>query len=76
MNVNEFREKYFPSVTDEKILEYLDFVFSLYISDENKDFRISQIKLKFGMTRIYSNVPFDLQLSWEKECNSLLALKK
>lgn len=51
------------------VIEYLDSEFEKEIK-VNKDFSFSQLKLKFGMPRIYANS--NKTFEWEKKVGNLL----
>lgn len=61
MTINEFNDKYKDyleeghyglDIDNSYVIDLLDKVFAGWIED-SKDFRYSQIKLKFGMARVY-----------------------
>lgn len=61
MTVNEFNNKYKDyleeghyglDIDDQEVISFLDKVFTGWIED-SKDFKYTQIKLKFGIARVY-----------------------
>lgn len=77
MTSREFNEKwekcledgfYGMAIEDPKVIEYLDDEFTKEIII-NPSFNYSQIKIKFGMSRVYANS--DKTSIWEKQINQI-----
>jgi len=73
MTMEEFNEKYANHIEDghyglalhnEKIVDMLDGIFQVLTLDP--DFTFSQIKVKFGHSRIYSNADDEINRSIER----------
>lgn len=79
MNNEEFNEKYKDycepghyglEIKNEKVIEYLDELFSILI--KNPHFSFSQIKLKFGYARVYMQ-PYSIDTQTiENEINKII----
>lgn len=78
MNVSDFNKKYAQylefghygaSINDERFLKYLDEMFMNIIFHHPK-FKFTQVKVKFGQIRFYSNLSMQLQLQLESELNT------
>jgi hypothetical protein len=78
MTCNEFNEKwkdyledrfYGLTINDQNVIDYLDKEFEKEIK-VNPSFKYAQIKLKFGMSRVYADS--DKTYEWEKKINELL----
>lgn len=78
MTYTEFNKKwenyleqghYGLDIDHEDVINYLDSEFEKEIKT-NKKFYFSQLKLKFGMPRIYANS--DKTFQWEKEISNIL----
>ena len=78
MTAEEFNEKYSfyleegyygLAIDDPKVIEYLDKEFEKEI-ESNPEFKYSQIKMKFGSSRVYTTS--DKSSEWETEINSIL----
>lgn len=81
MNIKEFNNKwqlyledrfYGLAIDDEDVISYLDKEFEREIL-RNDEFQYSQIKLKFGKSRVYTN---SIKNSiWENKINEILLSK-
>lgn len=60
--------------SNERAVAYLDNVFQDFIKIPG--FEFSQIKLKFGMCRFYSNLGLELGLTIEDKINKILSEQK
>lgn len=78
MTSDEFNEKwgkyledgyYGMAIEDEEVIKYLDEEFAKEVQ-VNPDFSYSQIKLKFGSSRIYVNS--GKAYNWEDQVNKIL----
>jgi len=78
MTTEEFNEKYSDhleyrhygmSIGTPEVIEYMDREFEKEIA-ENPDFEYAQIKLKFGMARVYTNS--DKNMEWENMIDKLV----
>lgn len=56
-------------IEDLKVIQYLDKEFTREVKT-NPNFKYSQIKMKFGTSRVYTNS--DKSLIWEDEINELM----
>ena len=83
MTTKEFNEKYKNyledgfyglDIHDEDVISMLDKEFEKLI--KIKGFQYSQIKLKFGLARVYAKgIDFDQCLKLEKQINKIIQLK-
>jgi hypothetical protein len=80
MTVQEFNEKwkdfleegyYGLAIDNQNVIEYLDEKFKK-LTTENPKFMYSQIKLKFGMSRVYTNGDKMVEMEIEKEIEKIL----
>jgi hypothetical protein len=80
MNSTEFNEKYKDHIEDRftglefddpDVTEYLDSEFENHI-EQYPEFEFAQIKVKFGMARVYTNAPFGQDREWEINIDKLL----
>ena len=80
MNISEFNEKYKNyieegfeglSIHDENVIDFLDGEFTKLI-ELCVPFTYAQIKLKFGMPRFYSSLPFEIERKIESELQRIL----
>jgi len=82
MTVEEFNKKYEKYLEDGHyglainniaVIRFLDCIFKDFI--KIPDFTYSQIKLKFGMARVYTTLSANLNYIIEQEIEKLLKLK-
>jgi len=78
MNITEFNNKfkdhlekghYGMSISDPEVIEFLDKEFTEEIKN-NPDFKYSQIKIKWGIARLYSNS--ELNYHWESKIDKIM----
>ena len=81
MTVDEFNDKwkdyleprfYGLAIADERVIKYLDEEFQKEI-EVNPQFTYSQIKLKFGLSRVYAES--EKATEWEDEIDNILNKK-
>ena len=80
MTSNEFNEKwnkyledgfYGMAIEHPKVIQYLDKEFTREV-ESNNSFTYSQIKMKFGKSRVYANS--ERVLEWEQEIDRLVGI--
>lgn len=59
------------AIDDDGVIEYLDKKFEEF-KVEYPDFEYSQIKMKFGYSRFYSTLPYEINMEIEKEIDKLI----
>lgn len=82
MTAEEFNTKYADHIEEgfyglefdiPEVTAYMDTEFEKHVHNDPK-FEFAQIKLKFGMARVYTNMPSsaDLERKWEENINKIV----
>lgn len=80
MKIDEFNKKYTDYIEcrflglefdNPEVIAYLDEQFQAHIKN-HPDFKISQIKMKFGTSRVYTNAGLELEREWEHKINEIM----
>ena len=58
-------------INDPKVIDYLDKEFEMYVMI-NPQFEFSQIKIKFGFSRVYTNADAEMNIKWENQIDVIL----
>lgn len=81
MTVDDFNKKYYNyiepghyglAINDKNVIEFLDKEFQKLIKHNPQSFEYSQIKLKFGTSRVYCNVSSDIIEYLETNIDNIL----